>query len=304
MSILRVALLQMSACGRDQDAALATGEAFCRQAARMGADIALFPEMWSTGYAPFCDHPSTPDFHPDDPAYETMRRDLRETAIGLDGPFVTHFRELARKLRMAIALTILERWEPMPRNTVTLIDRHGAIALTYAKVHTCEFDIEALLTPGDVFPVATLDTAQGAARVGAMICFDREFPEAARLLMLNGAELILVPNCCPMEINRLSQLRARAYENMTAIALANYAGMGHSVVYDGVAFGNDGQSLDMTVVEAGAAEGIYLAPIDLDRLRAYRAREVHGNAFRRPRLYGRLISEDVAEPFVRKLARR
>src|SRR5690554_2217130 len=304
MTMLRVALLQMIAHGSDQDANRAKGEAFCRQAAQMGADIALFPEMWNTGYAHFGENLLTPGIDPDDPAYDAMRRDLRAMAVGPDYPFVMRFRELARELNMAIGLTYLERWEPSPRNTITLIDRHGEIVLTYAKVHTCEFDLEALLTPGEAFPVATLDTAQGAVRVGAMICFDREFPETARLLMLNGAELVLVPNCCEMENNRLSQLRARAYENMAAFALANHAGMGHSVAYDGVAFADDERSLDMTVVEAGTAEGVYLAPIDLDRLRAYRASEVHGNAFRRPRLYGPLVSEAVSEPFVRPLARR
>ena len=50
-----------------------------------------------------------------------------------------------------------------------------------------------------------------------LTAYDREFPESARILMLKGAEIILVPNACPMEINRLSQLRARAYENMVAI---------------------------------------------------------------------------------------
>ena len=52
-----------------------------------------------------------------------------------------------------------------------------------------------------------------------MICFDREFPESARILMLKGAEIILVPNACPMEINRISQLRARAFENMLGLVL-------------------------------------------------------------------------------------
>lgn len=74
-----------------------------------------------------------------------------------------------------------------------------------------------------------------------MICYDREFPESARLLMLKDAELILVPNACPMEINRLSQLRARAYENMTAVATCNYPATvpdcnGGSSVFDGVAY--------------------------------------------------------------------
>ena len=55
-----------------------------------------------------------------------------------------------------------------------------------------------------------------------MICFDRAQPESARILMLKGAELILVPNACPMEINSLAQLRGRACENMLAIATCNY----------------------------------------------------------------------------------
>lgn len=56
-----------------------------------------------------------------------------------------------------------------------------------------------------------------------MICYDREFPESARILMPKGAELILVPNACFLEHNRISQLRARAFENTVAVAVANYA---------------------------------------------------------------------------------
>ena len=50
------------------------------------------------------------------------------------------------------------------------------------------FDVERHLTPGDGFHVAELDTAEGPVKVGAMICYDREFPESARILMLQGAE--------------------------------------------------------------------------------------------------------------------
>ena len=139
---------------------------------------------------------------------------------------------------MAIGVTLLERWPGGPRNTLVLIDRRGKVRLTYAKVHTCDFDVERHLTPGEAFCVAELDTACGPVKVGAMICYDREFPESARILMLQGAELILVPNACPMEINRLSQLRARAYENMVAIATCNYPDTvpdcnGGSSVFDG-----------------------------------------------------------------------
>ncbi len=109
-----------------------------------------------------------------------------------------------------------------------------------------------------------------------------------------------------MEANRLSQLQARAFENMVGVALANYAAPqanGHSVAFDGMAIGGEGPSRDMCLVLAGEGEGIYLATFDLDALRAYRAREVWGNAFRRPHRYGLLTACHPAPPFVRTDAR-
>ena len=293
MEPFRVALLQLMP-EDTAEANLRKGLAACRRAKAMDADLALFPEMWSIGYR-----------IPEDAAA------LRSRALPADGPFTRAFASLSRELGMAIAVTLLERFDPAPRNTLCLFDRLGRLVLTYAKVHTCDFGEERLLTPGEAFPVAALDDGRGGSvRVGAMICYDREFPESARLLMLGGAELILVPNACPMEINRLSQLRARAYENMLGIATANYPlGQpdcnGHSSAFDGVAYRpGDGGSRDTLVVEAGEGEGIFLAPFPLEDMRAYRAQEVHGNAYRRPGLYGALTSPRVDAPFLRPDARR
>ena len=175
----------------------------------------------------------------------------------------------------------------------------------YSKVHTCDFDVERNLTRGEGFSTAELDTAKGSVRVGGMICYDREFPESARILMLEGAELILVPNACPMEINRLSQLRGRAYENMCAIATANYPQgqpdcNGHSTVFDGVAYlPGEEAPRDTCLLEAPEEEGVYLAELDLALLREYRRSEVHGNAYRRPLLYSKILDTAVEEPFVR-----
>ena len=78
--------------------------------------------------------------------------------------------------------------------------------------------------------------------------------------MLKGAELVLVPNACPMELNRLSQLRGRAYENMMAIATCNYPEgkpdcNGHSSVFDGVAcFPELSGSRDTCLLEADGEE--------------------------------------------------
>ena len=294
MSKLKVALLQLLSAGPDQDANRAKGEQFCRQAKGMGADIALFPEMWNNGYQ--IPERSRPE---EVPAWQRQ-------AIDQCSEFVSHFQELARELDMAIALTYLEKWPGSPRNSLSLIDRHGEICFTYAKIHTCDFDREAFLTPGEDFYVSELDTAAGPMKVGAMICFDREFPESARILMLKGAEIILAPNACEMEANRLSQLRTRAYENMVGVALANYAipqENGHSAAFDGIAFDEAG-SRNTCLVQANGHEGVFMAEFDLDRLRAYRADEVWGNAYRKAGRYAILASPVVEAPFIRLDNRR
>ncbi len=296
MGIIKVALLQMTGCGNDQNANQAKGEIFCRRARAMGADIALFPEMWSIGMTFY------------DPKREGERERWQAQAISQDDPFMIHFRHLARELKLAMALTYLEQWNGAPRNAVSLIDRHGEIVLTYAKVHTCEFDLEAALTPGDGFPVCTLKTEQGEVKIGFMICYDREFPESARMLMLQGAELILTPNACTLDDHRLSQFKTRAFENMVGVAMTNYAAPqnnGHSVAFDAVAYPVvDGAARSTLIIEAGEGEDVYLAAFDLDSIRAYRQRETWGNAYRRPRLYGMLTATEVEPPFVRPDATR
>jgi len=294
MIIMKVALLQMTAHGTDLAANLAKGEAFCRCAATLDADIALFPEMWNIGYAP-C--PSDAD----------GRVAWRALAVTQQSEYVTRFRELARELDLAIALTYLEQRGEAVRNSVLLIDRHGQILFTYSKVHTCEWDWEAELEAGEDFYVAALDTRSGPVKVGAMICFDREFPEPARILMLQGAEIILTPNACELEANRIGQFRARAMESMLGVAMANYAAPqenGHSIAFSPICFGDDERSRNPLVIEAGETEGVYLAEFDLDKIRAWREHEVWGNAFRRPRLYSALTALPVEPPFIRSSARR
>ena len=284
---MKIALMQLLPAGSEAENRK-KGEKWCRRAKDAGADIALFPEMWSCGYS----------FPRDVDA-------LRAAATAADGDFVNSFGELAARLQMAVGITFLEQYEPSPRNSFVLFDRFGRRVLSYAKVHTCDFGEERVLTAGDCFPVSELDTAEGKVKVGAMICYDREFPESARILMLEGAELILVPNACPMEINRLSQLRGRAYENMCAIATANYPKgqpdcNGHSTVFDGVAYlPNEEAPRDTCLLEAPEGEGLYFAELDLALLREYRRSEVHGNAYRRPLLYSKILDTAVEETFVR-----
>jgi predicted amidohydrolase len=272
---LVVALLQMDAKGNDQSANLEKADRFCRLAARKGAQVALMPEMWNIGYT---------RFKRDD---EADRQAFWDQAISKDSEWVQHFRKLADELDMAIGVTYEQAWDPLPRNAITLFDRNGNEVLTYAKVHTSDFKaMERNMTPGDDFHVSELETGNGTVKVGAMICFDREQPESARILMLKGAEVIFTPNCCKLDDLRLQQFRIRAWENALGVAMANYPRPyqnGHSV-----AFSSDGD----TLVMAGEEEGLFLAEFNLNEIRRDRRKTIHGNAYRRPHRYKLLISPE------------
>jgi predicted amidohydrolase len=258
-------------------------EASCRRAAALGADIALFPEMWSIGYAMF------------DVKEPNAKEAWQRLAVGVDSAYVRHFISLARELNMAIGVTYLQKWDPAPRNTVSLIARSGEIVLTYAKVHTCDFTTEAAICPGDGFPVCELDTRVGPVKVGCMICYDFQFPESSRILMLNGAELILNPVATGMPEIYSDQVKVRAFDNAVAVALTNYANLpfdGNSVAYD---------AAGRRLVEpfSGGEECIQIARLNLRELREYRKKTIFGNAFRRPRKYNRMTEDDVDPVFAR-----
>ena len=70
-------------------------------------------------------------------------------------------------MNMAVGITLLEKFGDNPRNTFVLFDRFGNRKLTYAKVHTCDFDVERNLTPGEGFSTVALDTACGGGSGGS-----------------------------------------------------------------------------------------------------------------------------------------
>ena len=114
---LKIAFLQLIPGANIEDN-LEKGIKACRKAKAEGADIALFPEMWSSGYG-----------------FPHNREWLEQNSVSLESEYVKHFSELAAELDMAIAVTLLEKHEPKPRNTVCLFDRHGKLVYRYSKVH-------------------------------------------------------------------------------------------------------------------------------------------------------------------------
>ena len=140
---LKIAFLQILP-GSHTEENLAIGKNACIKAKEKGADIALFPEMWSDGY-----------YLPQSGA------ELRKLAIKKDSGFIRGFQSLAAELRMAVGITFLEAHDPKPLNSVVFFDRTGKEILHYSKVHICAFDDEKVLSGGEDFQVGDLDFGRG-----------------------------------------------------------------------------------------------------------------------------------------------
>jgi len=274
-----IALLQIAPDGNDLNRNLEKGSRYCSQAKARGADLVVFPELWSIGCAA-C------------PLDAAGMQAWEDSAIDDKSHFFQSFVKLARELDLNVAVTYLEKHSPKPRNTVAMINGQGEIALKYSKVFICNFGAEELqkpnadmhhldlgcdfnCNPGDGFSVCTLRGKEGEVKVGAMICADREFPEAGTALMLKGAEIIIVPNSCDWDKVRSSLLEARAFENQLSIAMANYPRPltnGHSQACTGAAWKN-GDPRPTLLVEAGEGEEMVIAEIDVSAVRDFRKEE-------------------------------
>lgn len=265
----------------------------------MGADMALFPEAWLHNYT----YPDVDFTLPKDELYKNSNyAEWAGKAVDRDSDSIRSFCSLAEELQIGIAVTGFTKGREYPRNTVFIINRAGEVIMEYSKVHTCDFDVEALCESGDEFRVCEFD----GIRLGAMICYDREYPESARVLMLKGAEIILVPNDCHFDPFRLEQLSVRAAENMAAVAMANEPGkgLGCSCAFSPVVFDRDGKYINNRILVCDETEQIAIAEINMAELRDYRRREMWGNTYRKVYAYGDILSTEVKEPFIRPHYRR
>lgn len=285
MSMLKIAMVQRKAVPNRPDLNLELGLTLFRKAAEQGVDLVLFPELWSNGYAPPFDGAFD---DPWDPRYDKERAQWLSHAFGADSPFVQSFRRTAAELHTGVVITCLTPGSSAPQNSAYVIGKSGELLTVYSKVHTCDFSLEGLLQSGNEFRVCDFE----GIKLGVMICFDREFPESARVLMLQGAEVILVPNACPMDPARLNQLSTRAFENMTAVVMANYPGhgWGHSCAFSPMVYDSKGHWQDNTLcMSDDVSEQFLTVSIDLDQLRQYRREEVWGNRFRKTKAYRSLL---------------
>ncbi len=273
---LKIAILQKRSKSRDFKKNIADVKSFMREAKSNGADILLLPECYLTGY----------DL--------TMTNDEALTEADL-----FEIREVASELEFGVVATALAKGAKSPRNTAFVIDKNGDIILKYDKVHTCDFADERVLESGDDFHVCDFH----GVKLGVMICYDREYPESTRILMLNGAEIILVPNDCGSMHPRVRALSTRAYENMCGVAMANPNGdnAGKSCAFSPICWDKNGKCVENTLMLADEkTEGLLYAEFDMDEIREYREREMMGNTFRKVKAYSKLVDDSVEYPFIRE----
>lgn len=248
------------------------------EAKESGADFLLLPECFLTGYSLPCNN---------------------EKALSLDSAAFQAVRRRAKELSLGVAATALMKGRKRPTNSAVVIDRQGEVLMRYDKVHTCDFSLERCLEHGREFSVCSFD----GICLGVMICYDREYPESARVLMLKGAEIILVPNDCGCMRPRLRALETRAYENMTGVVMANPPGRdaGCSCAFSPVPWDEEGNCKEMCLLQAGPLEeGLFYVDYDMEQLRRYRSSEMMGNTFRKVEAYGELLHGEVKEPFLRE----
>ena len=286
---MRIALLQILPEDNQKDNR-EKGLLWVEKAKQQNADLVLFPEMWNIGYSFYNEQVWEMDFNPNR-EYQINGDEImkwQSQAISKDSQYIESFKNIAKKLNICIAITFLEKSNSKPYNSVMIIDGRGNERLTYRKIHICAFSMEAFCSPGDSFQTVELSRDWGKLNIGAMICYDREFPESARQLMLQGAELIIVPNACELDKHRLAQVETRAFENMMGIAVANYPhpkANGNSVAYSAICYNRQGESVDNLIVQADEQEQLVLADFNLNEAREYRHREVWGYKYRKPEAY-------------------
>lgn len=275
--IFKVAVLQKRSLVRELSNSINVIISNMERAAGNNADILLLPECFITGY-------ELPIENKD--------------ALTDDSEFIKTLCSAARKLHIGVVATALTQGRTKPQNSAFVIDKDGKILMKYSKVHTCDFADEKCLESGNEFKVCDFH----GIKIGVMICYDREYPESARVLMLKGAEIILVPNDCGAMRPRVQALSTRAYENMTGIVMANPNGenQGNSCAFSPICWDRNGVCVDNTIFLADEmTEGLYYASFDMEQLRFYREREMMGNTFRKVKAYGDLLSGDIGYPFIR-----
>jgi N-carbamoylputrescine amidase len=254
---VRAALVQAEWTG-DKDSMIEKHERYAREAAEQGAQVMCFQELFYGPY--FC--------QVQDPQYYGYTERIP------DGPTTKRMQDLARETSMVLVVPMYEedeRTSGIYYNTAAVIDADGTYLGKYRKTHIPHvkgFWEKFYFRPGNLgYPV--FDTAVG--RVGVYICYDRHFPEGARALGLNGAELVFIPSATSrglsMHLWKIEQT-SHAIANGYFVGTINRVGkepLGDNDYY-GTSYFCDPRGQFVGEVGSDTSEELIVRDLDLDKI--------------------------------------
>lgn len=269
MRNMTLGLVQMDCTIMDKAANVKKAISYMEEAAKQHVDLICFPELFSTGYSP-----------------DIIGERYTDLAEAPDGATFRALAEAAKRLNMYVVAPIALTGEMagVLYNGLIVIDRQGQLMGTYSKTHLWAGE-RFYFRPGCDYPVFDMDFG----KVGLMICYDGGFPEVARCLALNGAELILCPSAFRVQDKDMWDIyyASRALENGCFVGGINRVGDEGSLHM----FGNNklfnprGKLLAEASVDH---EELLVHTIDLDEVASYRVREIVYLRDRRPETYDKL----------------
>lgn len=164
-----------------------------RKAAAMGAELVVLQELHNGLY--FC---------------QTENTQLFDQAESIPGPSTDSFGQLAKELGIVLVLSLFERRAPgLYHNTAVVLEKDGTIAGKYRKMHIPDdpaYYEKFYFTPGDL-GFEPINTSVG--RLGVLVCWDQWYPEAARLMAMRGAELLIYPTAIGWESSDTEEEKQR-----------------------------------------------------------------------------------------------
>jgi N-carbamoylputrescine amidase len=260
-----VAATQM-ACGWDIDKNLGKAEALIRQAHKDGAQIILIQELFATPY--FCKD--------QDPKYFSMAEAVDDSRV------IEEMQALAKELQVVLPVSFFEKANRAYFNSLVVIDADGSVVSHYRKSHIPDgpgYQEKFYFSPGDTgFKVA--DTRY--AKIGVAICWDQWFPEAARSMMLMGADFLFYPTAIGSEPvtgddsrdHWCRVMQGHSAANMVPVIASNRIGVetGESceLTFYGSSFITD-ETGGMVGQASRDAEEVIIASFDIDHIAAERA---------------------------------
>jgi N-carbamoylputrescine amidase len=286
MALIQIAATQMP-CSSEVEENLMTAEALVREAAAKGARIILLQELFTSLY--FC---------------QVEKFDFFSLATPIDkNPAINRFCAIAEALQVVLPISFFERKGQVYFNSVAIIDADGTVLGTYRKTHIPDgpgYEEKYYFSPGDTgFKV----WKTRYATIGVGICWDQWFPEAARVMALMGAEILLYPTAIgsePLNPSYDSQthwqtcMQGHSAANMIPVVAANRVGTetidGSTITFYGSSFITDNKGSLLAKTDRHS-RSVIVAELNLD---AYTSERAAWGLFRdrRPGMYGPLMTLD------------